>query len=302
MRCRRSRSLGFTLIELMTVSVILAVVVGGIFATFTAGQRSMAVVDDRTDLHQVAWLINAQLTRELRSLYVEIPDPDAAAATAETGSGMGGAADVGALSAVIAGEETEESIPPLRGEAAQGGRDQSARVEFLTILPPEVHEAGPRVQVAQVGYYVDLDSQTAEQGLVRTENRYPGLGEPAETTTVEVISELVVDLQLQYYDPEEGEWVSEWDSETPPRAVLFTLTVDDPNDKEEPLLTTGTVTMPRQLGKTVGESLRSSDSGGGAGQGGAGGQSMVPTGMTPLGGSAGSGVGTGMMTFGGAGR
>ena len=44
---RRGR--GFTLVELMTVSFILAMIMGAIMATFTIGNRSMALADQRVD-------------------------------------------------------------------------------------------------------------------------------------------------------------------------------------------------------------------------------------------------------------
>lgn len=244
----------------MTVSFVLSMIMAAILATFTVGQRSMDQVEARTELYQTARLVHARLERELSSLWVPFPETEAVPAESElnpqTGVGTELGTEQGNLPTAIEGTTNEQG--PIVGMAPDSARNQSARIEFTTALPPEFGESRHRVDVARVSYWVDLDPATPEEGLVRAVDRYPGLGDPEKTTEIEIYAEHVTDLEIRYYNADEDEWTEEWDSETLPTAVLFTITVDNKNDKEDPVIVSGTVALTRTRGGTVGEAFEGS--------------------------------------------
>jgi len=246
---RTSASRGFTLVEIMTVSVILTLILGGVLSSFTLGQRSMAIVDDRTQLYQTARLVQAQLQRDLGSLWAPAPDPEAAQETSPTDTSAG--AGPGAIPGLTAGTE-EQLTPPVKGEAPNPGSGRSSEIEVLIAIPPELtQETSPRVDVLQVVYYCDTDPETPEQGLIRGVNRYVDVGDPEETTTFDAFAPDVVDFEVQYYDSDQQEWAQEWTSQTPPKALLYSITVQTEGRKEESVTLTGTIVVPRVLAQQV---------------------------------------------------
>lgn len=265
----RRSTRGFTLVELMTVSFILAMIMGAIMATFTIGNRSMKTADERVELRQTAHLVFGRLERELSSLWVPPTDPDPGQTLAVMGdvagtggitddaSGITGAGDLGTDAAA------EELTPAVYGEPGDMSRDESPRIEFLTVLPPEFGTDRHRVDVVQLVYFVDTDPQTPEEGLIRGVNRYVDLGEQEETTELEVMTEHVTAMEIQYFNPESEDWEDAWESQDVPLAILFTITFDDDEDDEEPLILTGTVTPPDVLSAPVGEAFMDTQAAGG---------------------------------------
>lgn len=249
---RRDR--GFTLVELMTVSFILAMIMGAIMATFTIGNRSMALADKRIDINQTAHLILSRLQQELSSLWVPFPEPDSSETLSVLGDtlGSGTEASAGTTATGLAATEREET-PPLYGSSGDVAKSESARIEFLTAMPPQFGTERQRVDVGLITYYLDVDPQTPEQGLIRGVNRYVDVAKPEETTEFEVLSEYVTALEFQDYNPETQEFEDTWESQTLPGAILFSLTFDDEEDNEAPLTLVGTVTPPRLIGGVVGE-------------------------------------------------
>lgn len=238
---------GFTLLEMITVCFLLALVLSAIFATFRVGMRSMEIAEERTQLYQTGRLVMGQLHRELSSLWVSAPPPDSATSTV-----LG--ADETAMD-TTSGDETE-ATPPIKGTNANTSSGASSQLEFTCCVPPFLEDTGPQVSVAHLSYYVDVDPSTTEKGLVRAENRYFDLGDAEKTTTVTALAEEVTDFDVKYYDPDEATWVDEWDATTLPTAVLFSLMIDDPEDGEDAITLTHTVTLPRKLGATIGEALQ----------------------------------------------
>lgn len=278
---RAGASRGFTLVEIMTVSAILTLILGGVLASFTLGQRSMDIVDDRTQLYQTARLVHAQLQRELGSLWAPAPDPGAAQETSPTDASAGAGAS--ALLGLSSGTE-EQITAPVKGEPPDPGSGRSSEIEFLTAIPPELtQETSPRVDVLQVVYYVDTDPNTREQGLIRGENRYVDLGDPDQTTVFDEFAPDVVDFEVKYYDPDQQEWVEEWTSQTPPKALLYSITVQGEGGAQETATLTGTIMVPRVLAQQVCSRFTSA--------GTTGSESAPPGGA---GAGAGAGTGAGM--------
>jgi len=270
----------FTLIEMITVCFILAMVLSAIFATFSVGNRSAEIVAQRTELYQTARIVSNRMYTELSSLWSPFPDPEAAEVQGDDGivlpDSTGGSTQPTDDVSAATGQSDSTDTPPITGTPADSGQGLSCSIEFLTALPPQQHGDAPRTDVALVTYYVDTDPTTPEEGLLRGENRYVDLGDAEETTSFEVVSPLVTQLDITYYDPDSAEWVDTWDATTLPTAVLFSLTVDDPEDGEDPLVVTHTVTFPRQLGQELGSSFTSEEATGAEGSGGD--QGASPTG------------------------
>lgn len=251
---RRGR--GFTLVELMTVSFILAMIMGAIMATFTIGNRSMALADQRVDLNQTAHLITSRLERELSSLWAPFPDPDSSETLSVLGDTLGGDQQAATGATPTDMGATEEGLtPPLYGYPGDVARDESPRIEFLMAVPPSFETNRQRTDVVQVIYYVDMDPQTPEKGLIRGVNRHVDLGDAEDTTEFEVLSEHVASFEVQYYNPETEEFEAAWESQTLPMAILFSLVFDNEEDDEGPISLIGTVTPPRRVGAAVGESF-----------------------------------------------
>ncbi len=282
----------FTLIEMITVCFILAMVLSAIFATFSVGNRSAEIVSQRTELYQTARIVSNRLYTELSSLWAPFPDPEAAEVQGDQGIVLpDDAADASLatddVSGLTADAEEETETPPLYGEAANSAQGLSCSIEFLTALPPEQHGEVARTDVVLLTYYVDMDPTTPEEGLIRGENRLFDLGDSEETTTFEVVSPLVTELDITYYDPDNAEWTDTWENTTLPTAVLISITVDDEDDDEDAIVVTHTITFPRQLAQEIGASFATDET-----------TTMTETGAEP--GAAemgGEGSGTGGMDY-----
>ncbi len=236
---------GFTLLEMITVCFLLAMLLSAIFATFRVAMRSMEIAEERSQLYQTGRLLTAQIQRELYSLWVDAPAPADAGATETTSSAAG-------FSTGMATES--EATPTLKGSVDTA--TNSAQLEMLITPPPYLDDDGlPQVGVVHVSYYIDEDPSTEEEGLVRAENRYIDLGDADQTTEVTPLCEEVTGFDVQYYSADDEAWVDEWDSTELPTAVTYSLTIDDPDDDEDAISLSQTVTLPRKLGAQIGEEV-----------------------------------------------
>jgi len=291
----RRLSRGFTLVEVMVTSLLLTLVLGGVFSTFRAGRRSTRFVEARADMAQTGRVVIDKITTDLASLYVEPPEleqaeePGAeAGGTPEEGDvgaggpdiggmGAGGVGagmddsaemeDLGAFEADQSDGEEEEKLPPLIGMGDELGRDEADDIEFTAAIGPRRRGLLPPTLLSRVRYYLDIDDATPEEGLMRVENRYLDLTDSEAAQHVEEVSALVQSLNFRYYDPEEEEWFETWEEETPPTAVEVTLVVADPRDELEPLFMYSVVNL-RVVGvKAIGESFAPAQGGAAGGEG-----------------------------------
>jgi len=276
MRARR----GFTLVEVMVASLLLVIILGGVYATFSAGRRATLIVEERGDLVQTARVLLTRITAELEELYLEPPPLESS--TTATGGTPGGAAtpsgagetppssELGAETPEFPGiptdtaaagegsaaaEEEGASLPPLLGSRDENGAPDADQIEFTARIGPRRRGELPPTTLARVQYYLDTDDSTEEQGLIRTENRYLDLAEDEEGTRVEELSPLVRSLEFRYYDGEAEEWADEWDQEAPPLAVEVSLVVADPEEREEPVDVSGVVSLKLVSIRPIGEDL-----------------------------------------------
>lgn len=274
-----TRRRGFTLLEMMTVSFLLAILLSAVYATFRVSMHSMEIAERRTQLYHTVRVVTGGIQRDLASLWMQAPAPgesEAAAATSDS-------------------DETTTGTPTLKGSVSDLGGVASSQLEMLTALAPMLDDPGPQITVAYVSYYLDLDESTVEEGLVRAEDRYVDRGEAEETTTVETLCESVSSFEVRYYHPQDEEWVEEWDSNQLPTAVLVSLTFDDPSGEEESISITQTVALPKNLGGQIGEEIQQSETATGTGEM----DEATGEGDAALGGAL---TGAGGSMFGGGGR
>ncbi len=284
-RCRRACS-GFSLIEVMVVSILLVVVMSGVYATLRTGRNATQIVDRRGEMTQTARALIDQIAGELSSIYIEPEEAESASGTGTEATGgsppagteaEAAAAGAGAAGAMAAGgddfaapdtsgedeasAEEEEKPPPLMGTNGQPGLEEADEIEFDTVAGPRRRGTQPPTAIVRVRYYLDLDDATPEQGLMRFENRYLDLVEDATSSGItEQLSPLVRSLSFRYYDSTNEEWTDEWEEETAPVSVEVTLSVADARGVEDPVIVSAVVNLKTVGVKAPGEALAGDES------------------------------------------
>jgi len=192
-----------------------------VFRTTTEGIRR---VEARADLVQTARILLERFRADLASAY-----PMMVEVGLESGFVPGGQEEFTTQQITFIAEDdydpsTEQDLDNLRFTCATN--DPRLREEATFDL-------------YEVFYYVDLDEETEEEGLVRRCNYWPGLA--TETTEEEVIeiSPLVRGLNLRFLEEitaeqEEIEWLDTWEDTTRlPAAVEITLVLTPPKAREQ---------------------------------------------------------------------
>lgn len=208
-----SRRHGFTLVELLVVLVLLVffgLAIGGLARTITDARDR---VDESSETNQLARTILQRISDELASV-IPLPVP---LNTADEPTGLVNATASPTTILTFYHEDT----PNL-----QWGLEEDT-LRFTTARGDPRQGNVPQGELIEVAYFVDTDPQTPEQGLVRSVGTLPGLL-PEETQPEqvprEVLSERVVALDFQFYDPDTGEWLGTWErTDMLPALVSVTL-------------------------------------------------------------------------------
>ena len=196
---------GFTLVELVVTSSMVALLGTASYAVFAAGTRAAG----KTRRH------TAMVGRAQRALAAMAGDIRAAVEHGDT--------RLTALDARYEGRSTDtiDFIAPRARwtwrEPGEGGR-------------------------SEVGYYIDSDPDTEAEWLVRREDVTLD-DDPLEGGSTTVVGPYVSELSLEFFDG--LEWVNGWlGSSEFPRAVRIAILVIDADEMEVPMHFETTVSIP----------------------------------------------------------
>ncbi|MBI5093046.1 MAG: prepilin-type N-terminal cleavage/methylation domain-containing protein [Candidatus Hydrogenedentes bacterium] len=194
---------GFTLVELLIATSMLALLVAGGLAALTAGTRAAAKVKRYDAMVEHGQLALESMAADLRA-------------------------------AVARGDYRMVALD------AQSDGKNSDTIDFIVAGPPHVeqHEE-PSGELSEVGYYIDNDPATDAKWLLRREDNTLD-DDPVEGGAVTLAGPFVSELDLQFYDG--VEWKDGWDEpKTFPAAVWIQLVVEDEDEIENPQIFSTTV-------------------------------------------------------------
>ena len=196
---------GFTLVELLLASSMLALLASTGYVVFSAGARSA----------QKARSISTVVAYAQRAMTLMVRD----------------------IREAVEHEGTRLTSLDVQYE----GLDADT-IDFIAPLRRHGQEEPDAISRCEVGYYIDNDSDTEAQWLLRREDS--SLDDDAlEGGILALAGPCVSELNLEFYDG--YEWVSGWDDQEQfPRAVRIGIIVMDPAESEAPFYLETTVAIP----------------------------------------------------------
>ena len=215
---------GFTLVELLLVTVLLAMMSGILYASIGGIIRSKKSLESKRDSLQIATYVLERMTRELSSrLELSLANGGVGAA--------GGAASLAGVSSLV-GVQKEY----LQGEDGKIGTNDADTIRFTSASSGQsFFDSLSNSGVVEITYRLsentektdDLSFGTSEKDLVMVREEVP-----ADTKEKEIVNERkvifpmaynVVSFNLRYL--KEGKWQNEWTEKKPvlPEAIEMTI-------------------------------------------------------------------------------
>jgi type II secretion system protein J len=200
-RLHRGQPAGFTLIELLLALVMFAMIAGVIFASFAAVMEGVEKGRQSADFYRIGRSALQRMTQEISAAMWYQDDP-------RTG---------------------------LRGEKDKTATQRRDRITFVAIPYRRYTAKVPEDELCSISYYVAEDTQ-GRSALFRSEDCTLDEDERQEGGTVLALTDLVVGLEITYYDA-----ASEYDSWPPdsigenaplPCQVHVALTLRDDREYE----------------------------------------------------------------------
>ena len=218
---RRDR--GFTLIEVMLAAVIGAVLAAAVFGTLAAGRDASRRTEVTGEIDQIARQSLDRIVGDFRLARQPLKAYDSGFVAVDGGEGVDARDEVDFV--------TASPLPPPdaipASTSATGVVAAPASAPARAAARDEIPR-GPRIDLARVRYFIDVDESTPERGLVRAESRLlSAAAEDADRDAERTeLAPEVVALDLQYFG--DAGKVKEWDSrqsDALPQAVDVALTV-----------------------------------------------------------------------------
>jgi len=230
---------GFTLIEVLVALVITAIVLTGVYASFTAVMDTRRRVEADAGIDMEPRLVLTRISREIESAFLVKRAEDAppeSRYTVFTGSQSEVAGHPGDKLSFSTFSHTKRGV--------DADESDQAIVEYTT----EENEPGPEVPG---GAGTDRRRNDGERTLALLRREWRRIPPPGETQRAEPRAIALVDdvqgFRVRFRD-DEGEWTDRWDStevrtlDLLPAAVEITLTLRDGAGRDRDYVT---VTAPK---------------------------------------------------------
>lgn len=193
---------GFTLVEVMIATAILALIVTILYGAFAGSIKSMAISSEGGDIYRRARIILNRMTQEISCAY--LPPVK---------------------------EETTE-IPDIQyAFIGEDGAQEGLPQDTLSFTTAALPLNGPSHGLKEVGYYLAPDPETEEPALLMREDTTPD-DRIDEGGTSHLLAEGIWGIDFTYYDERGREW-NRWDSTSTifagqiPQAVRISLFFKD---------------------------------------------------------------------------
>ena len=219
---RRSRSRGFTLLEVMVaigIVAMLGVLIYGAFIGMSRSRKNMESVGNR---YQQGRQAVDRMARELTSAF-------------------------------LSGHQPFQQLQNIRETMFLGTDNRPAdRVDFTSFAYMRLRADSHESDQCEISYFASNDPQSGNLDLVRRVQKHID-DDPTRGGAVQVLAENIDSFDIRYFDPQTGEWIDSWDSVQPaaqigriPGAVWITLWLNG-NPGDAPVKFETKVQIPIQL-------------------------------------------------------
>jgi len=236
-------SLGFTLLELVIAMACVGLVAGGIALSISTCINVWNKAGEAAELNQEARAILELVSRDLRAVYFGLDQ------------------ETGYLIEQSSQQQTEGPQPALPKIETLELATHGSALERFTLLPDELRgdwdlaARPPLTDYVEVSYQWVGETTDRVAGLYRMTSAVPFSGakptgeeeaaqeaEPVGLISQELISPSVSELQFEFYDGKDEQWVADWDSRAntghPLWAVWVELKVKDARGRDHAFETT----------------------------------------------------------------
>lgn len=213
---------GFTLIELIIAFSLLAIILSVGYGALSQIMRGASALDDQRDVTLIANSLLTRLSRELQLAYFDertflLPPRDKL-------------------------DQKTPPNPPLLGESqtlangAPGDNITFLAMEGGQYLP----DGGTHTGIVQITYRVEADPEQPRNSdstyyLIRDETPLkPDPKQAYKNSMVFPLTNKLVSLEFQYYDPEKEQWSAQWGDESKrrlPALVRFSVALQSPHGR-----------------------------------------------------------------------
>jgi general secretion pathway protein J len=193
---------GLTLLEILVAITILSIILGVIYSSFFSATKSAKFLESDEDVYQTARSLTGMLSQELRALYY-YQDP-------VTKKGVG-----------LTGVDSE-----VAGHPADA-------IYFLTSSHRRTDENAREGNVAEIGYFFDVDEMNDKKRLIKSEDPTVDL-DFQKGGALYVLTDRVEEMNITYYKKQTDEWENSWDMSTQngiPDLIKIDLRILDDEDQ-----------------------------------------------------------------------
>jgi general secretion pathway protein J len=219
----RTRSAGFTLIEIMVAVGIVAMMSTLVWSTFRQTALTKKSVEAQAIRYRTVRLALDRMARELAMAFLS---------------------------------QNEDTSQPERRTRFTGKINGNMHdLTFSYFGHQRLYEDAPEADSAVVSYYSELDKQTHTMNLWHRESRRLGYLKPEDLAgESDIVCDDVVKLVITYWDSRDKQWREEWNTTSAdgqpdrlPSKAKIVLTVRDERGQEVPFTTQARIAMQEPL-------------------------------------------------------